>query len=321
MSAIARPTHAAPTPTPLAWCAMLVFALSACTSFDKPAEIAPPAPPETAVSRQRDAAVAAELSDAAPAGSISLAGSVAVVTVPGATAQATADMVAPSASMLIRTGTASVRVDSLELAITALRQVAATLGGTVGNASLTGGDHQLRSASLELRIPAARYDDAIVGLRPLGTVESVNTTAQDVGEEYVDLEARVANAKRLEERLITLLATRTGKLEDVLSVERELARVREETERHEGRLRFLRTRVATSTLVVTVHEPVPLVASNPGEHIIADAFVQAWRSFMRTIAALIASLGVVIPLGVLVAGGVMGWRRLRRRAATTPAVA
>ena len=42
---------------------------------------------------------------------------------------------------------------------------------------------------------------------------------------YVDLTARAANVERLERRLIDLLARRTGKLEDVLAVERELARV------------------------------------------------------------------------------------------------
>ena len=70
----------------------------------------------------------------------------------------------------------------------------------------------------------------------------MNVSAEDVGEEYVDVQARVANAHRLEQRLIEVLATKTGKLSDILNVERELARVREEIERMEGRMRYLRTR-------------------------------------------------------------------------------
>lgn len=55
--------------------------------------------------------------------------------------------------------------------------------------------------------------------------------------EYVDIEARIANLKRLEDRYVTLLKEQTGKLEDVLKVEQELARVRGEIEQAEGRRR------------------------------------------------------------------------------------
>ncbi|MBA2707448.1 MAG: DUF4349 domain-containing protein [Gemmatimonadaceae bacterium] len=229
---------------------------------------------------------------------------------PAATRPAGAAEIAPS--MLIRTGNASLEVPQLDPAIIKVRQLATQLGGYVANSSISGGRDQIRSATLELKIPAARYDQAVTGLGGIGKVEAVNTSVEDVGEEYVDLTARVTNARRLEERLVGLLATRTGKLEDVLAVERELARVREEIERFEGRMRFLRTRAAVSTLSVTVHEPAPLLGQTPGENPIASALTQAWRNFVGFIAALIASLGILIPLAAL---GVVGWlvfRRVRR---------
>lgn len=231
-----------------------------------------------------------------------------------ATGQIKADASAPSIpSMIIRNGTASVQVDSLELAILAVQSMAKAFGGFVGNTSLSSGEFELRSATIELKIPSARFDDALAGLKPIGKVESVSSTAEDVGEEFVDVSARVANAKRLEERLITLLATRTGKLEDVLAVERELARVREEIERYEGRIRFLKTRVAISTLTVTVHEKAPLVSATPGENILLNAFKDAWRNFVRFVAGFISMLGVIIPTLALVALVIFGWRRWRRR--------
>ena len=220
---------------------------------------------------------------------------------------------ASATSMIIRTGTASVQVDSLELAIAAVQRIATALGGWVGNTSLSAGTYEVRSATIELKVPSARYDEALAGLRPIGKVETVNSTAEDVGEEFVDLSARTANARRLEERLVTLLATRAGKLEDVLNVERELARVREEIERYEGRLRYLKTRVATSTLTVTVHERAPLVSPTPGENILGEAFKDAWRNFVRFVAAFIASLGTVIPVAVLLAIGALAGRRFRAR--------
>jgi hypothetical protein len=222
-------------------------------------------------------------------------------------------------AMIIRTGNATVEVDSLERAVARVRRMAQELGGYVGNTSQTGGEREARTATLELKIPAPRFDQALGGLRPLGEVQSVNVQAQDVGEEFVDVSARQANARRLEERLVSLLATRTGKLEDVLAVERELARVRGEIESAEGRLRYLRTRVAVSTLTVTLREPAPVIGDYPGSNPVLDAFGDAWRNFVGFLAFFIASLGVLIPLGLILA--VLWWaiRRLRARRTPPPA--
>ncbi len=218
--------------------------------------------------------------------------------------------VAPT--MIIRTGQASIEVDSIEIAIAQLRQLVQRVGGYIGNTSLQTGSEQVRSATIELKIPAARFDEVREGLTPIGKVEYVNVTAEDVGEEFVDVTARVANAKRLEERLIDLLATRTGKLQDVLALERELARVREEIERYEGRLRYLKSRTSISTLSVTVHEPAPIIGDNPGSNVIGDAFRQAWRNFVQLLAGVIASLGVLVPIAALAIAAWFGVRKLRR---------
>jgi hypothetical protein len=218
--------------------------------------------------------------------------------------QATRDSIRPG-QMLIRNGFVNVRVDSLEAAIAAVRQLAATLGGTIGNVSMSSGEYEVRSATLELRVPSPRFDDAMGGLSPIGRVEHRTETVEDVGEEFVDLNARMATSRRLEQRLVELLATRTGRLEDVLAVERELARVRQEIERAEGRLRYLGARVATSTINVTVSERAPVTGPNPGRNVIVEAFVDAWRNFVGLVAWVIASLGVIIPLGLV------GWLALR----------
>jgi hypothetical protein len=171
-------------------------------------------------------------------------------------------------------------------------------GAVIANTDIEGGGEQRRAASLELRIPSERFDDAVTGLSPIGNLESVNVSVQDVGEEFVDVQARMFNAHRLEQRLIELLANRTGKLSDVLTVEGELARVREEIERYDGRLRYLRARSSVSTLVVAVHEKFPIVA-DAGTHPFRDAFAQAGRSLVSITAGMIASLGVLVPIGVI----------------------
>jgi hypothetical protein len=275
---------------------------SAAPARDQQMPASAPAPTEPsgfAASLERKATVTADAASGAEPGA-QLPGS------PGV------DSVTPS--MIIRNGNVSIEVDSLEIAITAVRTLASRLGGYIGNVTMNTGEYAVRSATLEVKIPSARFDDALSGLSPIGKVEHSSSTAEDVGEEYVDLGARMTNARRLEDRLVTLLATRTGKLEDVLAVERELARVREQIERFEGRLRFLRTRVATSTLSVTVHEAAPLVNPNPGTNVLGEAVRRMWRNFVTFIAFIISSLGVIVPVVAIVAALLWWWRRRRPRA-------
>ncbi|HSL72716.1 MAG TPA: DUF4349 domain-containing protein [Longimicrobiales bacterium] len=213
--------------------------------------------------------------------------------------------------MIVRRATSRIEVDSLERAMSAVRALATRVGGHVTNVVTTTGREEYRQATLELKVPAGRFDDALSSLEPLGQVEAIEISAEDVGEEYVDVNARIANARRLEERLLGILATRTGKLEDVLAVERELARVREEIERMEARLRYLDSRIAFSTLSVHVHEPPPLL-SRPGDNVMLAASIQAWRNFVRLMAGTVAALGFVLPLGALGTAIVWAIRRWRR---------
>jgi hypothetical protein len=217
--------------------------------------------------------------------------------------------------LIVRTGQASIEVDSLEESMAGLRRLVQRVGGFVADASIQSGRNQVRSATLELKVPAARFDDLTEGLSPLGKLQFVNVGAEDVSEEFVDLSARVANGHRLEERLIDLLRTRTGKLQEVLSVERELARVREEIERMEGRLRFLKSSAQLSTLSVNMFEPPPLVAINPGRSVIGEAFKTAWRNFVGVLAGAIASLGFVVPVLILGWGTVVLARKYKKRTA------
>ena len=204
-----------------------------------------------------------------------------------------------SPTMIIRTGSASVQVDTLADGVQRVRALAARVGGFVANTQMQAGPNQIKSATLEIRLPSSRFDEAINGLTPLGKIESVNVSAEDVGEEFVDVTARAANSRRLEERLIQVLETKTGKLKDVLDVERELARVREEIERMDGRLRYLRARTSVSSLSITVHEPYPVVGQRGSTSVIGEAFKQSWRNFVQFTARLIAALGTIIPTVII----------------------
>ncbi len=216
--------------------------------------------------------------------------------------------------MLTRNGVAVLEVASLDSAVAAVRALAAHVGGWIAGETIQSGHDQLRQAVFQVMVPAARLDEAIAALKPIGKIESVQIESQDVGQEYVDVNARLANQKRLEQRLVTLLDTRTGKLEDVLAVERELARVREEIDQLTGRTRYLERQVATSRLQVSVHEPAPLTGS-PGSSML-DPFRADGRNFLDFLAGFIAALGFLIPLALIIAAVWWGAGALRRRRRT-----
>lgn len=216
----------------------------------------------------------------------------------------------PADAMLVRHGVASVEVKTLDDAVARIRQAAAQYGGFVANTAIRSGKDEPRSATLELRVPSAHFDAMVGALGQLGKVESVSVNAEDVAEEYVDLGARLANARRVEARLVELLATRTGKLSDVLTVEQELARVRQESERYDARIHWLERRVSLSSLDVSIHEKVPLLDTPRGHGPIAEAFAEAWTRFVAVIAWCIASLGILVPLGALALGGLAIARRV-----------
>jgi hypothetical protein len=300
---------------------LLLFSFAACSGgdsegaamADQAVSFERAASEESGVMMEPPAANAATASRAAAQPAFATADTAAVtVPEPGTVPGEAAVSLNP---MLVRTGRAVMQVDSLELGIARVRQLVQHVGGIVGNTTISAGSQETRRAEMELRIPSASFDRAVTGLSPIGKVESVNVTAEDVGEEYTDVSARVANSRRLEARLLDLLDTRSGRLEEVLNLEREVARVREEIERYEGRLRYLRTRSSISMLTITLHEPQTAIGGPPGEHPIRDAFVTAWRSFIELIAGLISSLGVLIPLVLLAFGGWRVFRWLSRREA------
>ncbi len=214
------------------------------------------------------------------------------------------DSVAGPPRLVAITGEASVLVDSVAPAAERLRQLAARLGGYVAGASFDGGPGSARTARLEIRIPAARFEQLVAAVRILGRVESLESASQDQGEEFVDVSARLRNAQRLEQRLIRMVETHTGRVTDLLSVERALAQTREDIERYQGRVRYLRTQAIYSTLTVTVHD-LPRIAATPSEAaFLMDAFVQAWRNFLFLVAFAIQVSGVVLPLAAL---ALLGW--------------
>lgn len=123
--------------------------------------------------------------------------------------------------------------------------------GYVAEASVDRREGEHLTGRWRVRVPVAQFETFLDAVSKLGVAESRKQTAQDVTEEYVDLEAQITNKKRLEERIVALLKESTGKINEIIEVERELGRVRGEIEQMEGRLRLLTNRTDFTTVSIT----------------------------------------------------------------------
>jgi hypothetical protein len=108
---------------------------------------------------------------------------------------------------------------------------------------------QRGDASIKVRVPAAQFQATLEGLGKLGDELHRDVSADDVTEEYADLEIRLRNAEVVRQRLETLLA-KAGNVEEALTVERELGRVTGTIEELKGKLKLLSELVAFSTITV-----------------------------------------------------------------------
>lgn len=236
---------------------------------------------------------------------------------PGASAQ----VPVPTERKVIRNGSLQVEVERIDPALEALRAHVAAVGGYVaGESSSARSGGRARVASMTLRVPAARLDETVAKVRTLGQELSLTITAEDITEQYFDLEIRLRTQRDLETRLRQLLDRPSNRLTDLLEIEREVARVRGEIDQMEGRKRYWDNQVGCSTLTVNLVEPAPMVAGEQGGvwQTLKRALGEAGDNFVLTIAGIIAATGALVPLALalLVAFFVLRaiwrwWRRVR----------
>lgn len=145
------------------------------------------------------------------------------------------------APLLIYTAQITMAVFEVNSALAQIEELGRELGGFLARRD---------DMSITIRVPVAAFDTAIRRIEKSGDMIHRNVTAQDVTEEFRDLEIRIRNARAVRDRLEQLLA-KAAKVEESVVVERELERVTGEIERMEGRIKFLRDRAAFSTITVT----------------------------------------------------------------------
>ncbi len=167
-----------------------------------------------------------------------------------------ADQISATASgpMIERTAQLTLVTHDFDQLRARIDAILARRHGYVADLTVNAPEGSGRSLNAGLRIPAAQLDSALAEFKQLGRVESETQGGQDVSKQYVDLLARLANARNTAQRLTQLLAQRTGKLSDVLEVETELGRVQGEIEQMEAERKNTESQVAYASLQLNVSE-------------------------------------------------------------------
>jgi hypothetical protein len=176
--------------------------------------------------------------------------------------------------------------------------IASGLGGDVLNLSQSG-SADTRSASLTIRVPSSRFGDALQALKSLdGEIQTSGVSAQDVTDQFVDLQARLT-AKQAEEQRYIAILNRANTIDEILKVDASLGSVRTQIEQLTAQINSIKNRTEFSTISMSISTLTAL----PG-----DTTSKAWdpaKTVGRALAALGAMLQVVADVVIWLV--VYGW--------------
>lgn len=219
-----------------------------------------------------------------------------------ATGQKLGDLERTAQRKIIRNAELSLTVGSAANAQRDAAKIAERHGGYVLTSEAEGTDERQPRVRVVFKVKAENLDSALDELRAMGKRRgSDKITSEDVTEEWIDLDARLKTQKELEARYLEILKTATA-VPDLLATQKQLAEVRSEIEKKQGRKRFLENQVALSSISVSFVEEAPLISAS------SSAFGRAIKSaggdVVNVSAALVVGiirlLGVLIPVALIV---------------------
>jgi len=225
-----------------------------------------------------------------------------------------------SAPMIARTVSLSIIVKDISTARSALDSILLHYQGYSTQLTVNTEENAQRTVQASLRIPAPQLAAALADLKSLGRVETETQSGEEVTQQHADLVARLQNSRETEQRLRDILSQRTGKIEDVLQVEEEIARVRGEIESMQAEQAALDHRVDFATIDLRLAEDLKVQFTPPSPSAstqIRNSFVSGIRNALATLLGLLlffeeAAPVLLVWLTILAVPAFFLWRRYRR---------
>ncbi len=155
---------------------------------------------------------------------------------------------------LIRNATVELEIASFDNAV---QKITAFANEEHGYVATTDSEKQANGklrGQVAVKVLPENLDRFLQKIRSLGELKNQTLGTEDVTKAYFDTDARLKNAHVMEQRLIDMLKTKTGKVSDLLQVEKELSRVREEIEKMQGDLKYWDSQVQFATVTMSLAE-------------------------------------------------------------------
>ncbi len=154
---------------------------------------------------------------------------------------------------IIKTARLSFETKDLEVTHNKVLQLTKQYQGFVQSDQSGKGYGQLNS-SIIVRVPTENFQKMLEGISEgVNYFDQKEISRQDVTEEFVDLQARLSAKRKLEERYLQVLG-QAKNVKEILEIERELSKIREEIEAKEGRLQYLQNKVSLSTIYIDFYK-------------------------------------------------------------------
>jgi Domain of unknown function (DUF4349)/Putative zinc-finger len=226
----------------------------------------------------------------------------------------------PVGPLIVRTAQLTVTSKHFDQSHIEVERITRMHQGYIAQLELTTPSSAARTLNAMLRVPASQLDLVLPELKRLGRVNSESQRGDDVTGHYVDVNARLANLRTTEQRLLQMLRERAGKLADVLQVEEAVDRTRGEIETTEAEQKMLSNQIAFATVQLSVSEEyqTPLEGNDTSTLIrLRNAAVDGYRSAVDGVIAALAFLLSAAPGSAIVVAIVFFparwlWRRSRR---------
>jgi hypothetical protein len=159
-----------------------------------------------------------------------------------------------SGPMIVHRASMALLTKEFDSARAALENLVKAHQGYFGELNVASPASAGRSLTATVRVPAVQLDPVLVELRKLGRVEQENQSADDVTRQFADLSARLANARETEKRLVEILRERTGKVSDVLQVEQQISRTRQQIEQMDAERKTMENQVRYASVDLRITE-------------------------------------------------------------------
>ncbi|HXD81363.1 MAG TPA: DUF4349 domain-containing protein [Candidatus Acidoferrum sp.] len=208
--------------------------------------------------------------------------------------------------------TMSVGAGTFDSKLSLARSIVESEGGYIAGtqAQTAPADTEVRTGVLNFMVPAANFDVTIDEISKIGKVQNEQITGTEVSGQYVDLQARLANAQAQRAAMLTLL-TQAKTISDIIAVQNQIGQITGTIEQLEGQIKYLDDHTSFSALTITMTEAAataqaPAPADSWG---FKAALSDAAHNFVATINYIVVGLGVLGPFILLGGLGYLLWRR------------